>query len=704
LWRLLRTLKIPGAFFAGLLFLVHPVNVESVAWITERKNTLAMLFYLLSLWLYVHSRNAPGKAKKLYGMSLAAFALALLSKTSVVMLPFVLLLIEWWQHQKVTRADVLRVLPFFSLSLAMGLVTIWFQYHRAIAGDIIHDRSLLARLAAAGWAVWFYLAKAIWPDNLCFAYADWNGNERSLAAFLPGLGLIALVILLWRVRQTRARAVLFAMAYFTVMLFPVLGFFKVYFQRYSLVTDHWQYFSLIGIVALVAATLSPKAMAQKGSSDGAQFGFVFLRCSLVVMLAMLSFRQTRAYANAESLWLETLRKNPQCWLALNNLGLILDGAGKPQDAIPLFERSLQIKPQQVEGYNNLGTALLDQGRYAEALEKYQQALKVDPLSATSHYNIANALDRMGQSPPGTPGHDKIFAEYREALRLNPQYVEAMNNLACGIAQEGKLDEAVQQLRQAVALNPDYADGLSNLGSLLTQQGHPVEAAPFLQRAVLISPNHADAHHNFGNALMALGKTAEAIDQFSQAVAINPQMVLAHYNLANALLSVGQARPALEHFSTILQLQPGHAESHYQMAVILQANNQTKDAVAHFQAATQLKPEWLEPINQLAWIHATHKSALYRDGDEAIRLAKHAVELTHTNSAAVLDTLAAAYAQNGEFEKAITIAEKAIALAERTEAKPSSAKPSATIPDPQQILAEQIRKRLALYQAGKPFRE
>lgn len=249
IWLALKRLKIPGAWLAAFIFAVHPVNVESVAWITERKNLLPMFFYLCSILLYL--KFEENQTKWVYGLSLGAFLLALLSKPSVVMLPLVLLGCVWWQRRRIALNDLFRAIPFFLLSLIMGLVTLWFQYHNAIGSTIVRDDSFLSRLAGAGWAVWFYIYKTVFPFNLSFVYPRWEITDSSLVSFVPILLLLSLLIILFRYRNSWGSPFLFGLGYFVVTLFPVLGFFNIYFMKYSLVADHWQYTSIIGIIALL---------------------------------------------------------------------------------------------------------------------------------------------------------------------------------------------------------------------------------------------------------------------------------------------------------------------------------------------------------------------------------------------------------------------------------------------------------------------
>ena len=257
-WRVLRRLAVPGAWLAGVLFAVHPVAVASAAWITERKNTLPMVFYLLSLLAYL--RYDERGTRRAYYLSILWFLLALLAKSSVVMLPVVLLMCAWWRRGKIARKDVLRSLPFFVLALALGLATVWFQQHNVIRHQIVRPEGWPSRVAATGWIAGFYLFKALVPAGLCAAYPRWD-VAASPVAYVP-LALIAgAFALLWTRRRSWGRAPLFAMGYFVVTLLPVIGLVNMSFMKFSFVADHLQYAALIGVIAFVAAVLARAAAA-----------------------------------------------------------------------------------------------------------------------------------------------------------------------------------------------------------------------------------------------------------------------------------------------------------------------------------------------------------------------------------------------------------------------------------------------------------
>ena len=677
LWRVLAGLKIPGAFFAALLFLVHPVNVESVAWIAERKNTLAMIFYMLSLWWFLRAEEISGKGAgekvRFYLLSLVAFLLSLLSKTAGVMLPFILLGLVWWQRGRITKTDLLRSLPFFGVALIMGLVTIWFQYHRAIGEAVINNRDFWTRLSSAGWSVWFYLWKALWPVNLTFVYPEWTVDSHSLLSYVPGIALLGVLILLWRFRNAWGRPWLFALAYFVLSLFPVLGFFKMYFLRYSFVADHWQHFALPAVVTLMAAGLDRVSVLRVRQALGG---------ILVAALAILTWQQSLIYRDEETLWRDTLQKNSRCWMAYTNLGLILKNQGKRDQAIAANERSLQIRPDQFEAYNNLGVIFYEQGKLDEAITKYRAALAAYRNFADAHVNLGTVLDLRGQSV-------EAMEEYRTALRLSPNNAQAHNNLGCLLLASGNLEEAMGHFQETLKATPGSVEALVNLAGALLELGRAKEATPYLAKAVEIDPRHANAHLTFGNALLATGQFSQAIVEYTDAWQIQPDLARAHFKAGMAWLGLKKTKEAMNQFLIVLGWQPNSAETHYQLAVLLAREKQTAAAIEHYKAAIRHQPGWTAPLNSLAWLLATHPDAQFRDGKLAVELAQRACQATDNKDAGNLDTLAAAYAEAGNFPRAIEVGTQAEEMANLTQ---------------EVELKRELAQRLEGYRQGKAFRE
>lgn len=509
MWRILERLRVPGAWLAAAVFALHPVNVESVAWITERKNTLSMAFYAASLLLFL--RFEKEERGRWYALALGAFLLALLAKTSVVMLPVVLLGLAWWQRGRIAAVDLKRVLPFFAVAGLLALVTIWFQYNRAIATDVVRDDSLPARLAGAGWVTWFYLYKALVPVNLSFVYPRWTINPSSLVTWVPLAALAAVFALAWLKRRTWGRPVLAGFGYFVVCLFPVMGFFNIYFMNYSLVADHWQYVSLPGVVALV---IGGAASLAAGGREGLYAAARPAAAVLIAVLFGLTWAQQGGYRNEEALWHDTLSKNPGARLAHNNLATHYERLGDFARAHHHITRALEARPDDPTGHYNLGNILDKMDEAEKALAAYRQAVRLKPDHAEAYNNMANVLLRTGR-----PGEAETAV--REALRLDPQYPEAHYTLGNVQGELGRTGEAEASYRAALGLRPGYSEAANNLGNLLLKQGRVAEAAEAFRKAVEANPEDLFAQFNYAVVLEKQGRPGEAVRHLEQALRINP---------------------------------------------------------------------------------------------------------------------------------------------------------------------------------------
>lgn len=407
LWRVLKRLAIPGAWLTGLIFAVHPVNVESVAWIAQLKNTLPMVFYLLTVLAYLQFEDTD--RRRWYAIAIGLFLLALLSKTSVVMLPVVLLGLAWWRRGKIGRADVARSIPLFAMSLMLGLVTVWFQYHQAGAATVRTD-GFGSRLAVAGHAVWFYLSKALVPSQLTFVYPGWDLDPLNSMSFAPAAALGIGLGVFWLKRGTWGRPFLAGFGYFVVTLLPVLGFLNIYFMRYSPVADHWQYISIAGPIALTAGIL---VRAIESPSMALRRGAGAIAAVWISLLAVHTWYQQDIYKDNETLWRDTILKNPRAHLAHNNLGLMLFENGNLAGARDHYEEALRLRPVYPEARTNLGNLLARLGDLETAAGHYREVIAVDPDNFGAHYNLAIALarqDKLGES----------LAHFSEALRIDPE--------------------------------------------------------------------------------------------------------------------------------------------------------------------------------------------------------------------------------------------------------------------------------------------
>jgi tetratricopeptide (TPR) repeat protein len=576
IWRILILLKIPAAWPAALVFAVHPVNVESVAWVAQRKTLLAMLFFLMAVLLYLKFEN--GNNLLLYRLSAGTFVLAMLSKGSVVGLPIVLLLIAWWRRGTITRRDVLRSVPFFGISAVMSCVEIWFQYNRAIGGDVIRSDDFFARSAGAGMAVWFYIYKAILPINLSFIYPRWQIDPKNWFVYIPLALLAALFLLLLRYRRSWGKSLLFALGYYVAMLLPILGFFNIYFMRYSLVADHYQYVSIIGLISFAAAV--SYGVLDRLGSPGANTAKA-LGVLVVAIFAIFTWRQCHIYKDIETLWSDTLQKNPNSSIAHSGLGFALQSQGRFDEAISYYYQVIQIEPKNESAYNNLGNTLASMGRFDEAVSHYNNALRIKPNYATAHYNLAQALKSQGRI-------DEAISHYNKALSIKPDYAGAHINLGIVLKSQGKIDEAMSHYREALQIKPDSAEAYYNLGNALKSQGKLEEAISSYEKSLHLNPKDAEICNNMGSVLQIQGKLDEAISYYRRSVTIDPNYAAGHNNLGNALASAGRLDEAIAHIERAVALtKRQNAAILSTLTAVYAARGRFDDAAATAQEALEI---------------------------------------------------------------------------------------------------------------------
>ena len=520
LWRILLRLKIPGAWLAAAIFAVHPVNVESVAWITQRKNTLTMLFVLTTVQWYLTFEDSG--RRRWFWLAAGMFLLAMISKTAVVPLPLVLLGLAWWRRGRIDHKDIQRSLVFFALAAAGSLLALWIQHGAQGAGMVVRKDNFWSRLAGAGWAVWFYLYKAVLPLNLVFVYPRWQINTRSALTYVPLILLIVTFVLCWRCRRRWGKALFFGLAYFVVMLLPVLGFFNIYFMLYSLVSDHWQ-----GILP---------SSAQIALAGAILIRRPILAAALLLALGVLTWKQCGLYANEELFWQKTIRSNPDCWIGHGNLGHIYMQQGRIDEAFTHFQRALEINPSDVEAHSNFGAVLEQEGRIDEAIAQYHQALQIKPDDVQAHNNLGRVLFKTGKV-------DEAIAQFQNALQTKPDSADTLNNLGSALSQEGRLDEAIARFQQALQISPGYDKVHNNLGIAFARENKVDEAITQFQQAVQLNPNNLNAHNNLGGALLQEGRDDEAIAQFQQVLKISPDNERAQDNLDNALSQKGSMDPS-----------------------------------------------------------------------------------------------------------------------------------------------------------------
>jgi protein O-mannosyl-transferase len=500
LWQVLRRLKVRGAWLAGAIFALHPVNVMSVAWMTELKNTLSGALALAAAWAYVRfarlgvyaTEQGSGAAKgnvlgsdwRYYILVLALFQLAMFAKTAVSFLPVTLLLVAWWQRERMGWRDVAPLLPMLGIALVMGQVTFYVERLHGATGEQIHI-SLLDRVLISGRSFWFYLGKLFYPHRLTPVYERWHMDARAWWQYMYPAATLGALGGLWWMRRRIGKGPLAALLHFYVSTSLLILIVVLTFTRFSFVSDHWQYFGCMSVITLAAVGIT-KALDFVQPSK--RFIKPTLCGALVVLLGVLTWRQSGLYADSETLWRANLARNPNSDLGNNGFGNALFQKGQVDEAITHYRKALEIQPGYTEALNNLGNALLQKGQLDEAIAQFQRVLEIQPGFAKAHYNLGTAFLRKGQL-------DGAIAHYQRALEIQPDYAEAHFNLGSAHLQKGQLDEALAHFRKAIALRPELPGIYYNLGLVLLRKGQVDEAIAQFQKAVESQPDFSDARNS-----------------------------------------------------------------------------------------------------------------------------------------------------------------------------------------------------------------
>jgi tetratricopeptide (TPR) repeat protein len=575
-WRLLLRLGIEGAWLAAALFAVHPVMVESVAWIAERKNGLSMVLMLGSLLVYGRfsafgNEAAAKKRWTPYAGALVLFSMAMMAKASAFVLPVAVLVIVWWRQGRLRWRDhVLPLVPFLLISIAFSLFILWLEVHHVGADGREWPVAVAQRPIIAGLAVWFYLGKFVWPAELHPIYPRWDIDVHNVWLWLAPASVVVLIVGLWLARRRLGRGPIAAVLLFLTALFPVLGFLDVYGMVYSFVADRWAYVPSLPIFAIAAAGVA--RFAQSRASVAGVFA--------LPVLVVLTWQKAGQYKDAQTLMRAALAGNPRCWLAC--------------------------------------------------------------------YNLANDLRH-----------------------------------------EGREEEAEELFERAIAIWPEYAKAHANLASLKIHQGKDEEAMAHLVRALEIAPEIHAAHFNLGLLRVKRKEMGLALQSFEKAAELLPDFLAAHQNAASIAYQGGDLEKAIHHCRLVVGLAPQAPAAHRDLATVLLSARRISEAVTCLERVVELVPDDQAGLNQLAAILATSTDDKVRDGKRAVALATRADELTKGESAGVANTLAAALAEDGQFEEAVRVSHRALILA----TKQGDA-----------ALAASIRERMLLYRTSRPVRD
>jgi tetratricopeptide (TPR) repeat protein len=552
---LLCRLSVPGAWLAGVLFLVHPVHVESVAWITELKNTLSTTFCLGAMLAYLTFDDR--RSRRAYWTSLGLFLLAVLSKTVTAVLPATLLVVLWWRRGRLTwRTDVVPLLPFFLVGLAAGLTTIWVEHAIIGASGDDFQLSIVERGLVAGRAVLFYASKLVWPHPLIFVYPRWDVDAAVWWQYLYPAAVATILIMAWTLRA-RTRSPLAVALLFVVTLAPALGFVNVYPFRYSFVADHFQYLASIPVLAAIAASLVMALSPRLARAEAA------LVVALGLGLAVMTGQASRAYQSSERLFTETLAENPACWMCYDNLAVIRAAAGDMAGARRYSEMSIAVAPDNATGHYNLGVAYAEEGRLEDAMREHREAIRLRPQMVGPHQSLGILLRQAGRPIDA-------LVELRRTVELAPQSPAGHRELGFGLMDLNRLDEAAREFEEALRLNPALADAHDGLATTLRLRGRLQDAANHYREAARLEPSSPQYVSNLGSILMELGKAPEALAAFQTAARLAPREPLVQFNLGAALAGLGRTTEAIRAFEEAIRLQPDYPEARAALQQLLGA--------------------------------------------------------------------------------------------------------------------------------------
>ena len=624
IWRLLQRLVVPGAWVVAAVFAVHPLHVESVAWVIERKDLLSGLFYLSAALTWIGFVEAPRRGR--YVLALGLFTAGLLSKSIVVTLPVALLVWHWWRAGRVTQIDVTRLAPFFAVGLVVTAFDLSFYTSRE---PLALDYSLVDRVLIAARALWFYAGKLLWPTDLAVIYPLWDIDAADPVAWTYVLGAFALAAGLWLARFRLGRGPFAGALFFAVTLSPVLGFVDYGYMQFSLVADRFQYLAGLGVLAMVLGAATSGAERLPAAPRAGAAGVLVV---VLALLGTLTWRQAGIYRDGVTFFSHIIAHNPDARDAhLNLVGPLLD-AGRHEEALAAARTGVEQRPDNADAYTNLGRVLVLLERLEEAETVLRSALELAPGHPLAHLNLGEALRKGGRHEgavelyrralesdgdvaPAQAGlglalfalarYEEALGALETALALDPTAPSAgeLSLLAGRAARElGRLDAADAHFRRAAAMDPDSAEPLTELSHLLFVRGRMDAAAEYLRRARELRPNDPVALHNAAEALRKAGQNDEAIAWYQEALGIDPEFAPAHVGTGAALFALERHGEAWESLARALSLEidpDTAATAHYLAGRALQGLERMAEAAVHFETAIEHEPEHFEALDHLS---------------------------------------------------------------------------------------------------------
>jgi protein O-mannosyl-transferase len=591
--RFLQLLNIKGSYLVGIIVAIHPVYVETVAWITEEKNTLSSVFYIICAIHYI--KFDKDRRMDNYISALLYFILALLCKTVTATFPAAILLIIWWQRGYLKfKTDLIPTIPFWIFGASAGLFTAWVEKHIIGAQGADFQLTLIERILLAGRVIIFYIGKILYPVNFIFIYPHWDIKQDNIILYINIIFLFILIYLLYKYAikgnsyDRFTRTPLVGLLYFIGTLFPVLGFFNVYPFMFSYVADHFQYLASIGIIVLVVNIFV--YIYDLVSENYKVIINVLLGISLA-LLSVASYERSTHFISAEELYNETIRQNPNAWMCRNNLGAILLNRGDIYGALAQFEEAIKIRPAYADAQSNLANVFLRIGKLKEAIEHGEISCQLRPNGAENENNLAIAYASIGD-------YRNAILHYNKSISSRPNYVEPYNNLGNCYKSMGNYDEALKYYKFALNIKPDFHDTYANMGQMYQVLGKFNEARLCYSNAIKLAPNLWQYHNGLALALASLGYKDQAIKEFKYSLDLNPKNADQYINLAYYKIGNAEYDEAKNLLNTALLLQPSNYGAENNLGAVYFKLDNVLEAIKHYNRAIAINPDFAEAHNNL----------------------------------------------------------------------------------------------------------
>jgi tetratricopeptide (TPR) repeat protein len=578
------TQKLWQSAFVAALFALHPLHVESVAWIAERKDVLSTFFWLLTMWAYAHYVKNP--KLKWYLISLILFALGIMAKPMLVTLPFVLLLLDYWPLDRISRFQwkilyrlVLEKIPFIVLAIASSVITFLVQQSGRVVTSF-DQLPLKFRIANVFISYVRYMEKLFYPSRLAAFYPHPLENVSVLYAVISAILLLAVTILVLRLAKNH-RYLVTGWFWYLGTLVPVIGIVQVGSQAYA---DRYTYITLTGLFIIIAWGLPQllKKLPQRKIALGVSTVIV------LTTLGICAHRQTSYWKNSVTLFSHALSVTQNNYVAYDGLGAAYGSLGRIDEAIDAFKQAVRIKPNYADAYFDLGCKYDRLGRFTEAMDAYKQAIKIRPDYAVAHNNLGVVYGKLARLP-------EAIEAFRQTIIIKPDYAEAYNNLGVAYARLERWPQAIEACKLAIKINPDYTEAYNSLGIAYSRLDRLTEAIDAYKQAVKTKPDSAEAYYNLGRAYVKLGRGTEAIDAYKQAIKIRPDLAEAHNNLGRMFANNDRWPEAIDAYKQAIKIKPDLAGAYYNLGLAYLAIGDKSSAMAEVNSLKSLN---LEMANNL----------------------------------------------------------------------------------------------------------